>query len=125
MELAESPSSQVKNTEVINAAKMFFNTGIAIFMDDVASGDQLPGLVEALTPYLSGYKFSLLNMNNFMKNADLLDRFNFWKDKAEVNHKQLDVSGVETLDDILYLKERSACELIQGSYFGAPILLEY
>ena len=121
--LTECPGSPVRGLTVVSAVEALFDAGIVICIDNVGSGNQIPGLIEALTPYVSGYKFSVQNAAGFGRDADLMDRFSFWKNKATANHKRFDVTGVESLDDVIYLKEQQACDLIQGPYFSHAINL--
>lgn len=116
--------SPIRGLAVVKATEALVDAGMVMWMDNVGAGDQLPGLVEALTPYVAGYRFSLQGAAGFGRDGDLMDRFSFWQHKAAVVHKQFDVTGVESLDDVSYLRERQACELIQGSYFSHAVAMK-
>ncbi|WP_390406350.1 EAL domain-containing protein [Lacticaseibacillus jixiensis] len=124
VELTERHDPTIDNTRIIEAAKAFFAAGISVCIDDVGSGNNLPGLVEAMTPYVTSYKFGLQNLRMFNDDADLRDRLAFWAKRAETSHKRFDVAGVESLDDIAYLQDLHACTYVQGYYFGQPVPLQ-
>lgn len=124
VELTERHDARIDNLTLVAAAKRFFDAGIAVCIDDVGSGNNLPGVVEALTPYATAYKFGMQNLRLFTDTADLNDRLAFWAAKAAANHKQFDVSGVESLTDLDQLKTIPNCEIVQGYFFGQPVPLE-
>ena len=122
-ELTEHPRSPIRGSAVVSAIEALFNADVAVCVANVGSGNQIPGLVEALTPYVLGYKFSVQAAAGLGRNLDLMDRFSFWKNKAAANHKRFDVTGVESLDDVIYLKEQQACDLVQGPYFSHALAI--
>ena len=123
-ELIEGHSSPIRGLAVVKATGALFDAGMVVWIDNVGAGDRLPGLVEALTPYVAGYRFSLQGAAGFGRDDDLMDRFSFWQNKAKAAHKQFDVTDVESLDDVIYLQERQACELIQGPYFSHAVSMK-
>lgn len=123
VELTERYDPNIDNLMIVHAAKAFFDAGIEVVVDDVGSGNNLPGLVEALTPYVVGYKFGIQNLRPYATDADLHDRLSFWAEQAQVKHKRFEISGVESLDDVENMRRIPACSDIQGYYFGQPVPL--
>lgn len=123
VELTERYDPNIDNLTIVQAAKAFFDAGIDVVIDDVGSGNNLPGLVEALTPYVVGYKFGIQNLRPYATDADLDDRLNFWAQQAQSKHKRFEVAGVESLDDVEKMQDIPACSDIQGYYFGQPVPL--
>lgn len=123
VELTERYDPNIENLTIVHAAKAFFDAGIEVVVDDVGSGNNLPGLVEALTPYVVGYKFGIQNLRPYATDADLRDRLDFWAKQAERKHKRFEIAGVESLDDVENTQAIPACSDIQGYYFGQPVPL--
>ncbi len=123
VELTERYDASISNPDIVAAAKAFFEAGIEVCIDDVGSGNNLPGLVEALTPYVAAYKFGLQNLRPYNDEEDLIDRLKFWSARAASRNKRFDIAGVESLDDIDQLCTLAHCDLIQGYYFGEPVPL--
>jgi EAL domain-containing protein (putative c-di-GMP-specific phosphodiesterase class I) len=123
VELTERHDVNIDNTTIVAAAKRFYDANIAVCIDDVGSGNNLPGLVEALTPYVTTYKFGLQNLRAFNSPADLTDRIDFWAQRAQHHGKYFDVSGVESAEDLEQLVATHPCHLVQGFYLGEPVPL--
>lgn len=123
VELTERRDPTIKNQQIVAAARQYFEAGIDLCIDDIGLGDNLPGFVEALAPYVSGYKFNLQNLRQMMPDRDIDERFSFWYQRAQVGHKQFHVAGVESLDEVASLRNLNACDVIQGYYFGMPVPL--
>ncbi len=123
VELTERYDPNIDNLTIVHAAEAFFKAGIEVVIDDVGSGNNLPGLVEALTPYVVGYKFGIQNLRPYATDEDLHDRLNFWAQQAELRHKRFEISGVESLDDVENMQRIPGCSDIQGYYFGQPVPL--
>ncbi|MFD1483780.1 EAL domain-containing protein [Lacticaseibacillus baoqingensis] len=123
VELTERHDPAIDNTAIVTAAKRYYDAGIAVCIDDVGSGNNLPGLVEALTPYVTTYKFGLQNLRTFNSATDLKDRFDFWAERALHNHKYFDIAGIESLTDIEQLVSAHPSHLVQGFYLGEPVPL--
>ncbi|WP_461213591.1 EAL domain-containing protein [Lacticaseibacillus sp. GG6-2] len=123
VELTERNDTTVKNQEIIATARRYFEAGIDLCIDDIGLGDNLPGFVEALSPYVSSYKFNLQNLRQLMPDCDIDERFSFWYQHAQARHKQFLVAGIESLDEITKLRKLKACDIVQGYYFGIPVPL--
>ena len=123
VELTERYDPNIDNLTIVQAAKAFFDAGIEVVVDDVGSGNNLPGLVEALTPYVVGYKFGIQNLRPYATDADLRDRLGFWAEQAERKAKRFEIAGVESLDDVENTQAIPACSDIQGYYLGQPVPL--
>ncbi|WP_461215498.1 EAL domain-containing protein [Lacticaseibacillus sp. GG6-2] len=123
VELTERYDATISNTAIVTAAKAFFDAGIEVCIDDVGSGNNLPGLVEALTPFVAAYKFGLQNLRPYTDDTDLIDRLQFWSERAHSHNKRFDIAGIESLDDIDQFCKLAHCDLIQGYYFGEPVPL--
>lgn len=123
VELTERYDPNIDNLTIVKAAKAFYDAGIEVVIDDVGSGNNLPGLVEALTPYVVAYKFGIQNLRPYATEADLRDRLTFWADQAKRKDKRFEVAGIESLDDIDHVQALPVSDDIQGYYFGQPVPL--
>ncbi|WP_225046941.1 EAL domain-containing protein [Lacticaseibacillus kribbianus] len=118
VELTEKRDPLVPTRELVAAAERYAALGQPIIVDDVGSGQNLPGLVEGLTPFAHTYKFALQDLYG-CSSADLLDRLDFWATRADGAGVALVIEGVETAD--LYRRLRVLCPQaqMQGDYLAA------
>ncbi len=123
VELTERADKTITNQQLIAAAKRYAAAGIDLCIDDIGCGDNLPGFVEALSPYVSTYKFNLQNFRQTLLDHVIDERFDFWCERAQQNHKHFHIAGIESLDELNHLRKLNACTLLQGYYFGMPVPL--
>ena len=123
VELTERHDPAVTNQQLIAAAKRYHSAGIDLCIDDIGSGDSMPGFVEGLAPYVSTYKFNLHHLRQALSEQAINERFHFWRQRARYARKRFHVAGVESLDELTCLRQGNISESIQGYYFGVPTSL--
>ncbi|WP_125706395.1 EAL domain-containing protein [Lacticaseibacillus daqingensis] len=124
VELTETRDPLVPTRELVASAHRYAEAGVPLWIDDVGSGQNLPGVVEGLTPACVGYKFALQELAGWLSPADLRDRFSFWRDRAQAADKRFVLVGVETEAELALARQQAPHALIQGCYLGAAAPLD-
>ncbi|WP_461226810.1 EAL domain-containing protein [Lacticaseibacillus suihuaensis] len=120
VELTSKRDALVPNRELIGAAQRFAASGVAVVVDDVGAGQNLPGLVEGLTPFASAYKVALQDLQPVLAPADVLDRLTFWAQRAATAGVTLVIEGVESAGDLAAMRAAWPKAQLQGHYLGEP-----
>ncbi|WP_125706397.1 EAL domain-containing protein [Lacticaseibacillus daqingensis] len=121
VELTET-AENVPITALVAAAKAFGQLGVVVVIDDVGSGANQLCLVRALRPYTGEYKFALQNFRAKLTRAQLRQKLLLWRKRATADHKLFALEGVEHCAD-LALVTLAQPDVVQGYYYGRPILL--
>ncbi|WP_179395707.1 EAL domain-containing protein [Lacticaseibacillus absianus] len=124
VELTEARDPFVPTRALIEAAKQYAALKIPLWIDDVGCGQNLPGVVEGLTPYALGYKFARQDLRDLISPADLADRQAFWAAKAQAAGRAFVIEGVETEAEFTAVSAQYPTALMQGCYLAAPARLQ-
>lgn len=122
VELTERPHG-VATAALVAAAEVYQAAGLWACIDDVGTGANTIGLVQALAPYVHEYKFALQNFHDKKDFITLVSPLlQFWREQAEISNHFFAIEGFEVKSDLVIAANYHP-DIMQGYYFGRPTLL--
>lgn len=122
-ELTERKNPDVTDDQLLEAAKRFERLGLLVCIDDVGTAYNTPHLVGKLDDYVDEYKFALQNLRPFKTIHAVVPEIKYWYAKASQLCKTLVIEGIETQEELEFLKQHFPCDIVQGYYLGRPGLM--
>ncbi len=119
-ELTERVNPDVTQDALLAAAKAFHDDGLRVCIDDVGTEGNDQAFVEELEGYVDEYKFAMQNLRPFKHVTDIVGVLAPWYTYTQKHRKMMAIEGIETDEDLAYLKEHFPCDVLQGYYLGKP-----
>lgn len=96
--------------------------GLAVCLDDVGTGENQAALVDALSPYVSEYKYALQNVRGQADAQAIQADVKRWRERADAENKKFAMEGFESAADVAWI-DAFAPNIVQGYYFSRPLSL--
>lgn len=123
VELTERFDEALNLDLVIAAARKFHRHGLLVSIDDIGTGANTPKLIMLINEFIYEYKFAIQNFRPFQSMTDIAPIIDFWHDMKNIHHKTFAIEGIETAEELTFIKNRYSFDIIQGYYTGRPELL--